>query len=161
MKKESGKLVYQTETAMRYLLLLTLLLSISSCDKKPENFREQSIAEIRAAEKAFETMCAEKSVADAFYFYADSQAVIKRENDTLISGREAIRNYHTSTFYKTAKVKWAPDFVDASAAGDFGHSYGHYEWTFTDTTGKMMKYPGVYHTVWKRQKDGSWKYVWD
>ncbi|MCA6361511.1 MAG: hypothetical protein IM638_00600 [Bacteroidetes bacterium] len=146
---------------MRYLLFSFLLLSIHACQTKSENLREQSIAEIRAAEKAFETMCAEKSVAEAFYFYADSQAVIKRENDTLISGRNAIRNYHTSNFYKTAKAKWSPDYVDAAESGDLGHSYGHYEWSYTDTSGKVSKYPGVYHTVWKKQKDGSWKYVWD
>ncbi|MCU0435552.1 MAG: nuclear transport factor 2 family protein [Bacteroidia bacterium] len=146
---------------MRLILTLTLLAALTACETKRENLREKSIAEIRAAEKAFETMCAEKSVAEAFYFYADSQAVIKRQNDTLITGREGIRNYHTSTFYKTAKVKWSPDYVDASESGDLGHSYGRYEWTYTDTSGKVSKYPGVYHTVWKRQKDGSWKYVWD
>jgi ketosteroid isomerase-like protein len=161
MKKESSKLLNQTKTTMRYLLSCFLLLSIHACQTKPQDLREQSIAEIRATEKAFEIMCAEKSVAEAFFFYADSQAVIKRENDTLIRGRDAIRNYHMFNFYKTTKVKWSPDYVDAAASGDLGHSYGHYEWTFTDTTGKVMKYPGVYHTVWKKQSDGSWKYVWD
>lgn len=139
-----------------------LVLSIfASCETEEINQRASAIEEIRKAEKEFEIMCAEKGAADAFFFYADSTAVIKRENDTLISGRENIRNYHNTPFYKTAKVKWSPDYVDASASGDLGHSYGHYEWTFTDITGQQNKYPGVYHTVWKRQKNGSWKFVWD
>ncbi|MGL5892942.1 MAG: YybH family protein, partial [Bacteroidia bacterium] len=133
----------------------------ASCTTEEPNKREKAIDEIRKAEKAFETMCAEKGTAEAFFFFADSGAVIKRENDTLIIGRENIRNYHNKPFYKTAKVKWSPDYVDAAASGDLGHSYGHYEWTFTDTAGQVQKYPGVYHTVWKRQKDGNWKYVWD
>lgn len=146
---------------MRYISLLLTALLLFSCTNEDVNNREKAIAEIRKAEKEFETMCAEKSVAEAFYFYADSEAVIKRENDTLIRGRDAIKNYHASNFYKTAKVKWNPDYVDAGASGDLGHSYGHYEWTYTDTAGQVQKYPGVYHTVWKKQKDGSWKYVWD
>jgi ketosteroid isomerase-like protein len=27
--------------------------------------------------------------------------------------------------------------------------------------GEVGEYQGVFHTVWKRQPDGTWKYVWD
>jgi len=43
-------------------------------------------------EKAFEKMASEKGLAEAFYYFADENAVIKRGNDSLIIGKENIRN---------------------------------------------------------------------
>jgi len=51
--------------------------------------------------------------------------------------------------------------VDASETGDMGYTYGKYTWQSKDSSGKVDEAKGVFHTVWKKQKDGSWKYVWD
>ena len=106
-------------------------------------------------------MAADKGIAEAFYFFADLNATIKRQNDTLIHGKDPIKNYYSTPFYQKATVKWSPDFVDASPDGDMGYTYGKYVWSSTDSTGKPITFKGVFHTVWKRQADGSWKYVWD
>ena len=37
------------------------------------------------------------------------------------------------------------------------HSYGKYIWTSKDASGKEEISKGIFHTVWKKQKDGSWK----
>lgn len=106
-------------------------------------------------------MAAEKGVAEAFAFFADSNAVIKRQNDSLIHGKEGIRNYYMNPFYKNAVAKWSPDFVDVSTNGDLAYTYGKYTWEFKDSAMKSNFYSGVFHTVWKKQNDGSWRYVWD
>jgi ketosteroid isomerase-like protein len=113
------------------------------------------------AEKDFEKMAAEKGIAEAFYFFADSNAIIKRQHDTLIKGRENIRNYYSADYYKTASVSWSPDFIEVAENGDLGYTFGKYLWQSKDSTGKTNDFRGVFHTVWKRQGDGSWKYVWD
>jgi len=41
------------------------------------------------------------------------------------------------------------------------YTYGKYTWQIKDTQGKITKYQGIFHTVWKKQSDGTWKYVWD
>ena len=58
-------------------------------------------------------------------------------------------------------LSWKPDFVDVSASGDLGYTYGHFTYSYTDSTGTIMESSGVFHTVWKRQADGSWLFVWD
>ena len=132
---------------------------LMACNRPPDkNILEK---EIFNTEKSFEKMCAEKGVAEAFYFFADDSAVIKRDNDTLIIGKENIKNYHNNDFYKTAAVKWAPDFIDVSNDGSMAYTYGKYIWTAKDESGSVTEFKGVFHTVWKRQKDNSWKYVWD
>lgn len=115
---------------------------------------------IRDVEKEFETMAAEKGIAEAFYHFAAEDAVIKRENDTLIKGRDAIRKYYSAHDNKNTTVTWSPDFVSVSKDSDMAYTYGKYLWTIKSEDGEK-KYAGVFHTVWKRQSDGSWKYVWD
>lgn len=143
----------------KFFLFGVVLVLIFSCNTSVE--KESLIKEIFNSEKAFEKMCAEKGIAEAFYFFADDSAVIKRENDTLIIGKEQIKEYYDKEFYKTAKVSWAPDFIDVSEDGTLAYTYGKYLWVSKDEKGNDVEYRGVFHTVWKRQIDNTWKYVWD
>ena len=106
-------------------------------------------------------MTVDKNIMEAFWFYADSNAVIKREHDTLIHGKEEIRKYYSAPFYLNASVTWSPDFTSASETGDFGYTYGKYTWTTKDSAGNVNDFQGIFHTVWKKQSDGTWKFVWD
>lgn len=145
---------------MKKIFLLKLsLIMVFSCSS-PVN-KETVKKEIYNAEKSFEKMCAENSIAEAFYFFADDNAVIKRQNDTLITGKENIKNYYNNPTYKKALVSWTPDFIDVSGSGDMAYTYGKYLWKIWNEAGDTTEYRGVFHTVWKRQKDNSWKYVWD
>jgi ketosteroid isomerase-like protein len=79
----------------------------------------------------------------------------------LIKGKENIRNFYSAEFYKTASVTWSPDFIDVSQNGDLGYTFGKYRWQSKDSAGKVNEFKGIFHTVWKKQNDGTWKYVWD
>lgn len=142
--------------------LFIFLLALSSCSPKSEkkNLTYIKLAIVKT-EKNFEKSVAQKGLAEGFYQFADSNAVIKRENDTLIIGRNNIKNYYLNPKYKNATVTWSPDAVIVSDAGDMASTYGKYVWRIRDTSGKEHISKGVFHTVWKKQKDGSWKYIWD
>ena len=143
------------------LTLLSLYLLFCSCKTDSPDQPEKAKKEIAKAEKDFEEMATTKGIAEAFEFFADSNAVIRRSNDSVIQGKENIRKFYSTDFYKSASVQWSPDFVDASEKGDFGYTYGKYIWKSKDSSGKVNESKGIFHTVWKKQKDGSWKYVWD
>ena len=148
---------------MKKILMSAILLSsIISC-KDDDDKKEQETArqQITAAEADFAKMCADKGIAEGFTFFADSNAVIKRGNDSLIKGKQGIKNFYSASRYANASVTWAPDFVEVSEDGDLGYTFGKYTWQAKDSTGKVNEFRGVFHTVWKKQKDGSWKYVWD
>jgi ketosteroid isomerase-like protein len=142
---------------MKSTFILILFLAVSCSQPNKEQLKQEVVNN----EKAFEKMCAEKGIAEAFYFFADDNATILRQNDTLITGKENIKTYYSKDFYKTARVNWFPDFVEVSVSGDLAYTYGNYVWRAKDKTGKDVEYTGVFHTVWKKQKDNSWKYVWD
>lgn len=144
-----------------FFVLISFYSLVSSCQQQQENQSVKAKEAITKAEKDFETMTAEKGIAEAFWFFADSNAVIKRGDDSIIRGKEAIRNFYAAAYFKTASVKWSPDFVDASEDGTMGYTYGQYVWQSKDSSGKINEAHGVFHTVWKKQVDGNWKYVWD
>jgi ketosteroid isomerase-like protein len=142
--------------------ILVLFLFIMSCTPKSETKNLTYIKlQIVKTEKDFEKLVAEKGPAEGFYQFADSTAVIKREHDTLIVGKANIKKYYSDKKYQNISVTWSPDAVTVSDGGDMASSYGKYVWTSKDASGKEEISKGVFHTVWKKQKDGSWKYIWD
>ena len=138
---------------------LALLILITSCNEHKD--KNELKKQILTTEKSFEKMVADKGIAFAFYYYADEQAVIKRENDSLVKGNNNIKNYYSKMTNKNISLKWTPDFIDVSDCGTLGYTYGKYIFKVTKKNGDTVEYKGIFHTVWKRQKDNCWKYVWD
>ncbi|QQS51326.1 MAG: DUF4440 domain-containing protein [Bacteroidota bacterium] len=141
-------------------LLLAILCSgvFSACQQK--NLEELK-AEIQQTEDGFMLELQTKGAAEAFYNYAAEDAVILRGNDSLIKGKEPIRNYYSQAIFENATAEWKPDFIEVSEDGSIAYSYGRYQWHFRDSTGNVKSWQGVYHTIWKKLPDGNWKYVWD
>jgi len=139
---------------MKKIALTLLTVAFFSCNKK------EVITQVDL-EPFKKTMAQTKGIPEAFYTFADSNAVIKRENDTLIIGKENIKLYYSDQKYQSAKVTWTPNHVVVSNDGTMGYTYGNYVWSIKDFQGKEREFKGVFHTVWKKQSDGSWKYTWD
>lgn len=116
--------------------------------------------EIRATEEAFAQMAASEGLSAAFARYADTSAVLNR-GTYLIHGRDSIRQFYRSPRYQNVKLQWSPDFIEVSSSADLGYTYGRYTFTAPDSTGNPVSSNGYFHTVWKRQSDGSWLFVWD
>ena len=96
----------------------------------------------------------------AFLYYAADSAVILRSK-LLFKGKKAIGQLYGSEPAKGVKLEWAADFTDVSASGDLGYTYGKYTYTSVDSLGHSEASTGIFHTVWKRQKNGQWRFVWD
>lgn len=142
-----------------FLSVIILTITMASCQNTADQASLEK--EIFQTEKAFEKMASEKGIAEAFYYYAAEDAVIKRENDTLIIGKKNIRTYYEKINDEKTTVSWTPDYINISADGTMAYTYGKYLWKIKDEQGEIAEYKGVFHTVWKKQADKSWKYVWD
>jgi ketosteroid isomerase-like protein len=58
-------------------------------------------------------------------------------------------------------LTWSPTKAEISSSGDMGYTWGNYEFKTKNREGKEEIEKGIYMTVWKKQKDGSWKVVAD
>jgi len=58
-------------------------------------------------------------------------------------------------------LTWTPVRGDMAASGDLGYTYGTYVFTSRNKEGKSVSSYGKYMSVWRKQKDDSWKVVVD
>ncbi|MCW3786398.1 YybH family protein [Plebeiibacterium sediminum] len=137
-----------------------LILSFLSCTQKKID-KDQYKQKIFDTEKAFERMANETGIAEAFKFFADENGVILRNNQ-IIKGKENIfKSIKNNSLYDRATLKWNPDFIDVSDDGDLAYSYGNYTFEFYNKQDEKQIQTGIFHTIWKKQTDGSYKFVWD
>ena len=78
-----------------------------------------------------------------------------QEGEHPVIGKKALEAYFAGKEdFKT--LSWKPFTADASRSGDMGYTIGNWTLAAPDTT-----YHGNYYTIWKRQADGSWKWIYD
>jgi len=144
--------------------LFTLIVGIiflPACQKETsQQDIEKWKAEVVATEKAFNDMAQEKGLVEAFAFYAADDGVIRRSKK-IVAGKEEIREWYEKDVRPNETLTWAPTFVDVSKSGDLAYTYGDYTFTHYDSLGTVLQNKGIFHTVWKRQADGEWRFVWD
>jgi ketosteroid isomerase-like protein len=145
----------------KIIFCILMAIFVYGCQKAIDtSLQEKSKKEILQTEKEFDAMVAAKGLAEAFSYYAADNGVVKRK-ESLCIGKDNIRKNYESWKYKEVSLRWSPDFVDASLSGDLGYTYGKYTFSAKDTSGKIIEDKGYFHTVWKKQPDGKWKFVWD
>lgn len=107
--------------------------------------------------KVFAAKNVDKSVA-----FLDEKGAMLAPNSPIADGKEAVSKLLTGFFaLPDLNVSWHVDRSDVARSGDLGYTSGAYEMTFNDATGKKLSDTGKYVTVWKKQKDGSWKVLLD
>ena len=121
---------------------------------------EKARQEIIQTERDFNNLAEKQGLPVAFSHYADSSAVINR-GGAVIHGKDSIRLYYQASRFKSMSLTWEPDFAAVSSSADLGYTYGKYLLTARDSTGKETRSRGIFHTVWKKQSDGQWRFVWD
>jgi len=114
--------------------------------------------ELIKVDKEFSVLSEERGMKYAFLEYAADSAVLLQRNIMPIVGKMAI-SASLEAFSDTGfTLTWEPQYADISKSGDLGYTYGLF--TSIITSNKSIT-RGKYVTIWKRQADGSWKYVLD
>lgn len=121
---------------------------------------EKFKVEVLNAEAAFAQLVQEQGVKAGFLAYAAEDAVLQR-GGKLVCGKQAIQAFFDQQRLDNIRLNWQPDFVDVSTAGDLAYTYGKYTLISLDENGQETVSNGIFHTVWKRQPNGEWRYVWD
>ena len=116
--------------------------------------------EVRTTELAFAAKAAESGLKEAFLAFADEEAVINRGGH-IHKGKVAIAAWFEAQTLQDVSLVWAPEFVAVSEDGSLAYTYGPFTFKGTTESGEAVDVSGIFHTVWKHQSDGSWKYVYD
>jgi len=143
---------------MNKIVLISFVL-LFACSPNKQAQMEAAKKQILATEREFAEFCKKEGRAAGFFKYSDTNVVIIR--DSLIKGKRAMDAFYRARELKNTTLDWWPDFVDVSSSCDLGYTYGHFVYSKKDSTGKVTDYKGTFHTIWKKQTDGTWRFVWD
>jgi ketosteroid isomerase-like protein len=115
---------------------------------------------IRSADADFSRDAGRLGTGEAFGRYAAEDAQIFSGPGEFISGPRAIMQSFGATSTKNSLV-WHPVHGEVSEAGDLGFTVGNAVFTGQREDGAPLVLYSKYLTVWKKQRDGSWRYVVD
>lgn len=140
---------------MKSLIIANICFLLASCDlsfpKKDE--RLDALNDMQQTDADFADMAREQGYQKAFLAFTEDEAVLLRDNFLPIIGADAVQ-YITNINDSSFRMTWEPHGGDVSGAGDMGFTFGVYEMQ-TDAE----RQSGTYVTIWRKQKDGTWKYI--
>jgi ketosteroid isomerase-like protein len=114
-----------------------------------------------ATEQAFSQAAADKDTREAFVQFIAEDGILFRPR--AVNGKRWMQDHPvppTQTSEKRALLAWQPIFADVAEAGDLGYTTG--PWEFKDDIKDVRPSGyGDFVTLWKKQADGSWKFVVD
>ena len=137
------------------LLLLLLIKSAAGCTMR---MPAADIRDIIQADKDFSTLSQQQGMKKAFLTFMDSNAVMLTANHMPTAGIGLAKHY--SELNDTNIIlTWEPLDGSIAKSGDLGYTYGVY--TLKLKSGDTTAHQGTYTTIWKKQNNGTWKFVLD
>ena len=135
-----------------FLIFISMVI-LYSCDVKKESPKPASTHEIINADLEFSDMCRQIGMKKAFLQYINDEGALLRPDHLPIVGAEAIK-YISSLSDTSYTLSWKPSHAEIASSGDLGYTYGIFQLKLEDTT-----LTGTYVNIWKKEKDGEWKFV--
>ena len=143
-----------------YFLLFAVIVLSCSKDSTPSSNPQAAVAEIIKTEEAFSRMSIDSGFNAAQKAFMANDAVKHLNGGFPIEGADSIGRFLDQHSDSNYTMSWKVRRADISASGDLGYSWG--DWMLRakqPQEGDSMF--GVYYTIWKKQTDGSWKWVLD
>lgn len=136
-------------------LFVALALSAALAAAQDERGMPADLRALVETERAFSRESEARGMKEAFIAFAAEDGVLFRR--TVVNARELWRNTNPAP---TGLLTWRPSFADISAAGDMGYDFGPWEFR-TKPADRDAAGHGHFVTVWRKQRDGSWKFEVD
>ena len=115
---------------------------------------------IRSADVQFSNDATKDGTGVAFGRYAAADAQMFSGPGEFITGPHAISESFGPPTEKNSLV-WHPAHGEAAASGDLGFTVGNAVFTGVREDGAKIERYSKYLTVWKKQRDDSWRFVVD
>lgn len=138
---------------MKYIFVvaISLLLSLSAQ-------AQSALQDMVTTEQAFSKMAEDKNARDAFVAFIADDGLLFRPG--AVNGKQWMQEHPVPASEKNPLLAWQPAFAGMSVSGDLGFTTGPWEFKADRGDEKPSGY-GDFVTVWKKQADGTWKFVVD
>ena len=119
---------------------------------------QSALNDMVKTEQAFSQMAQDQSIRDAFMTYIADDGLLFRPG--AVNGKKWMSEHPVPSSDKRPVLVWQPAYAGMAVSGDMGFTTGPWEAKADINDEKPQGY-GHFVTVWKKQADGSWKFVVD
>ena len=119
---------------------------------------QSALHDMVTTEQAFSKMAEEKNTRDAFLAFIADDGLLFRPD--AVNGKLWMQEHPVPPSDKNPLLAWQPAFAGMSVSGDLGFTTGPWEFK-ADRSDQTPSGYGDFVTVWKKQADGTWKFVVD
>lgn len=95
----------------------------------------------------------------AFVKFATEDVTFIGPNNYPLVGLTVLEARQSNKPDSTYVLAWEPIYARAAESGELGYTYGIWQLKIKSDSTKNSK--GTYVTIWQRQSNGEWKYVFD
>ncbi len=121
--------------------------------------------ELLTTDSEFSNMSLKRGSLEAFYYFIADEGICFSEEGSPPTGKETLRELMDKRKAEKAsshvQLSWKPLFASVSSAGDLGYTLGKHTSVLSKTHDKKATRTGYYLTIWKKQPDGTWRFVFD
>ena len=146
---------------MKFLITIFFAcLALHSCEEKKAGLEGGAALQekkLLATDKAFSDLSEQKGMKAAYIDYIDSNGVLLKPGLLPVVGANAI-DFLIQQNDTTFKFTRQPQSAVVAASGELGYTYGVFSYRLNSSDSTQY---GTYVSIWKKQSDGSWKFVLD
>ena len=140
-------------------VVVALLLCAVSVLSYAQGGSEEVKQELLKADRDFNRATQEHRL-DGWMEYMDENGVVARGKPVV--GKEAVRAALKDEWDDpNYQLTWEPDDAYALTGNKTGYTRGHWVLTAKDKDGNPLRMTGQYLTIWRQNKEGQWKIIWD
>lgn len=136
------------------------LLLLAGCSPRPG--LQAAKEDMLRTDREFSRATGEHGLEGFSSFLADEVTTL-RPDAPLLRGKQALAARWAPLLNDPAvKIEWHPLTAEVAGSADFGYTVGTYQITRANAEGPAsIVGTGKYITIWRKQKDGAWKVVFD
>lgn len=142
------------------LAAAAILLPVTSATAQSTRYPSES-ALIMKADADFAQSVAQRNRERFLSFLADVTTFGGGSPDELRGPAAVMKGWNDFFEADGPTLAWTPTKGEVIGAGDVGYTTGTSLLKGRGPDGKMVERRGEYLTVWRKQKDGSWKVIFD
>lgn len=141
-------------------LVLTVVAAGCASSANPVNVEDEAATLMRLS-REWSQVAGSGDLERTLSYWADD-AVMMAPGQAPIRGKVAIRTFvESSASIPGFSVQWEPLEAHVSASGDMAYLIERNQFSFRDASGSLVTESNKVVTVWRKQRDGTWKNVID
>jgi uncharacterized protein (TIGR02246 family) len=138
------------------IAMILLVVTVTSCNPRKVDTKAEG-KKVMQLSKEWSQAASRGDVEKIIGYWADD-AVVMSAGEPVLNGKQAIRKMVEESYKMPGfRINWEPQSVVVSESGDMAYLLENSQISFTDSTGKPFTINNNAVSIWRKQKDGTWK----